>query len=110
MVADPERFAASAARTADRADRAVRRPAGGGASRRRAAQGSETVERADVRCGAGLADQARRFRQCGMLDAQRLHALGITRLGFTQTVAALDTRGTPLYLAPEVLRNRKSVV
>src|SRR3546814_11671076 len=62
MVADPERFAASAARTADRADRAVRRPAGGGASRRRAAPGSETVERADVRCGAGLAAQARPFR------------------------------------------------
>src|SRR3546814_11899439 len=45
-----------------------------------------------------------------MLDAQRLHALGITRLGFTQTVAALDTSGTPLYLAPEVLSGQPSTL
>src|SRR3546814_792463 len=50
------------------------------------------------------------FGSGGMLDAQRLHALGITRLGFTQTVAALDTSGTPLYLAPEVLSGQPSTL
>src|SRR3546814_16063055 len=45
-----------------------------------------------------------------MLDAKRLHALGSTRLGFTQTVAALDTSGTPLYLAPEVLSGQPSTL
>ncbi|HET8882354.1 MAG TPA: winged helix-turn-helix domain-containing protein, partial [Solimonas sp.] len=50
------------------------------------------------------------FGSGGMLDAQRLHALGITRLGFTQTVAAPDTSGTPLYLAPEVLSGQPSTL
>nr|WP_241696133.1 tetratricopeptide repeat protein [Solimonas terrae] len=50
------------------------------------------------------------FGSGGMLDAQRLHALGITRLGFTQTVAAFDTSGTPLYLAPEVLSGQPSTL
>ena len=39
-----------------------------------------------------------------LLDPGRLAALGITRLGFTQTQAGGDeTSGTPLYLAPEVV-------
>ncbi|WP_428381888.1 protein kinase domain-containing protein [Nevskia ramosa] len=39
-----------------------------------------------------------------VLDAQQLDALGITRMGFTQTVV-IDgiASGTPLYLAPELL-------
>lgn len=39
-----------------------------------------------------------------LVDFERLHQLEITRLGFTQTVAAgEETSGTPLYLAPELL-------
>lgn len=45
------------------------------------------------------------FGSGGVLDLQRLEALGITRLGFTKT--RLDTSpttsGTPMYLAPEVI-------
>ncbi|MCR3949472.1 hypothetical protein NUK32_21500, partial [Aeromonas caviae] len=43
------------------------------------------------------------FGSGGVLDGGAL-ASDITRLGFTQTIAALDTTsGTPLYLSPEVL-------
>lgn len=38
-----------------------------------------------------------------VVDLERLARLEITRLGFTQTVAELDSSGTPLYLAPELL-------
>lgn len=50
------------------------------------------------------------FGSGGMLDAQHLQALGITRLGFTQTVAAIDASGTPLYLAPEVQSGQPSTL
>jgi eukaryotic-like serine/threonine-protein kinase len=43
------------------------------------------------------------FGSGGVLDPQRLEALGITRLGFTKTLANGDSGGTPLYLAPEVV-------
>lgn len=40
----------------------------------------------------------------GRIDAEHLHALEITRLGFTQTVVAGQESGaTPLYIAPELL-------
>jgi len=45
------------------------------------------------------------FGSASLFDPSRLHALGITNLGFTQT-AALETQpmtGTLMYLAPEVL-------
>src|SRR6266581_2689260 len=45
------------------------------------------------------------FGSASLFDPSRLHALGITNLGFTQT-AALETgplTGTLMYLAPEVL-------
>jgi len=45
------------------------------------------------------------FGSASLFDPSRLHALGITNLGFTQT-AALETgslSGTLMYLAPEVL-------
>lgn len=41
-----------------------------------------------------------------LLDPQQLAELGITRLGFTQTLAETDSSGTPLYLAPEVVAGR----
>ncbi len=43
------------------------------------------------------------FGSGSVQDLNRLRDLGITRLGFTRTIAANDaTSGTPLYLAPEV--------
>ena len=45
------------------------------------------------------------FGSASLFDPSRLHALGITNLGFTQTTS-LDTQaltGTLMYLAPEVL-------
>jgi serine/threonine protein kinase/DNA-binding winged helix-turn-helix (wHTH) protein len=45
------------------------------------------------------------FGSASLFDPSRLHALGITNLGFTQT-ASLDTQpltGTLMYMAPEVL-------
>ncbi len=45
------------------------------------------------------------FGSASLFDPSRLHALGITNLGFTQT-ASLESRsltGTLMYLAPEVL-------
>lgn len=51
------------------------------------------------------------FGSGGMLDAARLDRLGITRLGFTRTLASLDANsGTPLYLAPEVLAGQPFTV
>lgn len=47
----------------------------------------------------------------GLLDPARLAAMGITRLGFTQTVAAVGAgSGTPLYLAPELLKGQPPTV
>jgi serine/threonine protein kinase/DNA-binding winged helix-turn-helix (wHTH) protein len=44
------------------------------------------------------------FGSGGLLDSTRLANLGITRLGYTATIAAFDSSsGTPLYLPPEVL-------
>lgn len=43
------------------------------------------------------------FGSGGVLDPHRLEVLGITRLGFTRTIAASgSTSGTPTYFAPEV--------
>jgi eukaryotic-like serine/threonine-protein kinase len=51
------------------------------------------------------------FGSGGVLDAARLEAMGITRLGFTQTAAhGAATGGTPLYLAPEVLAGQPFTV
>lgn len=44
----------------------------------------------------------------GVLDPARLQ--GITRLGFTATVAAQDSSGTPLYLAPEMQAGQPATV
>lgn len=45
------------------------------------------------------------FGSARLLDPARLPELGITQLGFSQTVSGWsDTGGTPLYLAPEVIR------
>lgn len=43
-----------------------------------------------------------------LLEPERIAALGITRLGFTQTQAATtdSQSGTPLYLAPEVINGQ----
>lgn len=45
------------------------------------------------------------FGSAHLLDEGSLERLGITRLGFTQTGKGLDSSGgTPLYLAPELVR------
>lgn len=45
------------------------------------------------------------FGSARLLDPERLPELGITQLGFTQPASGWsDTGGTPLYLAPEVIR------
>ena len=45
----------------------------------------------------------------GLLDAERIATLGITRMGFTQTLTdASTTSGTPMYLAPEVMMGQPS--
>jgi DNA-binding winged helix-turn-helix (wHTH) protein/tetratricopeptide (TPR) repeat protein len=51
------------------------------------------------------------FGSGGVLDFNRLEALGITRLGFTKTIATPEmTSGTPLYLAPEILAGQPFTV
>ena len=51
------------------------------------------------------------FGSGGVLDFNRLDALGITRLGFTKTIATPETTsGTPLYLAPEILAGQPFTV
>jgi serine/threonine protein kinase/DNA-binding winged helix-turn-helix (wHTH) protein len=51
------------------------------------------------------------FGSGGVLDFHRLEALGITRLGFTKTIATPDwTSGTPMYLAPEILAGQPFTV
>jgi len=51
------------------------------------------------------------FGSGGILDLSRIESLGITRLGFTKTVATFESRsGTPLYLAPEILAGQPFTV
>lgn len=51
------------------------------------------------------------FGSGGVLDFNRLEALGITRLGFTKTIATPEmSSGTPLYLAPEILAGQPFTV
>ncbi len=51
------------------------------------------------------------FGSGGVVDPERLKALGITRLGFTRAGATADSSsGTPLYLAPEVLIGQPATV
>lgn len=51
------------------------------------------------------------FGSGGVLEPDRLDALGITRLGFSRSLAAGEmTSGTPLYLAPEVIARQPSTV
>lgn len=51
------------------------------------------------------------FGSARMLDGDRLHALQITRMGFTHTLAAdASTSGTWVYLAPEVVAGQPPTV
>ncbi|MBI3171273.1 MAG: protein kinase, partial [Hydrocarboniphaga effusa] len=50
------------------------------------------------------------FGSGGVLDPQRLESFGITRLGFTQTMAQGATAGTAQYLPPEVMAGQPSTV
>lgn len=50
------------------------------------------------------------FGSGSVLDGRRLDALGITRLGFTQTLNAGEISGTPLYLAPEIIAGQPFTV
>ena len=51
------------------------------------------------------------FGSGGVLDAARLEALGITRMGFTGTISQLNsTSGTPIYLAPEIVAGQPATV
>jgi eukaryotic-like serine/threonine-protein kinase len=51
------------------------------------------------------------FGSGGVLDLNKLAALGITRLGFTKTVATTESSsGTPMYLAPEILAGQPFTV
>jgi DNA-binding winged helix-turn-helix (wHTH) protein/tetratricopeptide (TPR) repeat protein len=51
------------------------------------------------------------FGSGGMLDAGHIDRLGITRLGFTKTIAASNVNSaTPIYLAPEVLNGQPFTV
>jgi len=62
--------------------------------------------------GAGAAPRVRLcdFGSGGILDVRRLDQLGITRLGFTRTLAQGGAPATPLYLAPEVLAGQPFTV
>jgi serine/threonine protein kinase/DNA-binding winged helix-turn-helix (wHTH) protein len=51
------------------------------------------------------------FGSGGVLDGDHLERLGITRLGFTKTIAASEaSSGTPMYLAPEILAGQPFTV
>lgn len=51
------------------------------------------------------------FGSGGVLDPAHMEKLGITRLGFTKTLAASEAQwATPLYLAPEVLAGQPFTV
>lgn len=61
--------------------------------------------------GNGVQAKLCDFGSGGVLDLHRLEQMGITRLGFTRTIAALThTSGTPLYLAPEVITGQPFTV
>lgn len=71
----------------------------------------------DTDPGSGAqGDAPPRVRLCdfgsgGVLDAGRLEALGITRMGLTGALSAQGKTGaTPLYIAPEVLSGQPSTV
>ena len=49
------------------------------------------------------------FGSGGVLDLERMRSMGITRLGFTKSVAHAGT-GTPLYLPPEVLAGQPATI
>jgi non-specific serine/threonine protein kinase len=55
--------------------------------------------------GGGWKPRLTDFGSGRLLDPQQLSQLGITRLGFTQTVLDASS-GTPLYVAPEVIAGR----
>ncbi|HWX27120.1 MAG TPA: winged helix-turn-helix domain-containing protein, partial [Steroidobacteraceae bacterium] len=51
------------------------------------------------------------FGSGGMLDAGHIDRLGITRMGFTKTIAASSVNSaTPIYLAPEILNGQPFTV
>ncbi|MBI3171579.1 MAG: winged helix-turn-helix domain-containing protein, partial [Hydrocarboniphaga effusa] len=50
------------------------------------------------------------FGSGGVLDPQQLESFGITRLGFTQTLAQGATAGTAQYMPPEVMAGQPSTV
>ncbi len=51
------------------------------------------------------------FGSGGVLDVKRIESMGITRLGFTKTIALTEgSSGTPLYLPPEVLAGQPFTV
>jgi serine/threonine protein kinase/DNA-binding winged helix-turn-helix (wHTH) protein len=51
------------------------------------------------------------FGSGAMLDVHRLESLGITRLGFTKSVAfGVEASGTPQYLAPEVMAGQPPTI
>lgn len=50
------------------------------------------------------------FGSGSVLDATELERLGITRLGFTRTLAISAASGTPMYLAPEIIAGQPFTV
>lgn len=50
------------------------------------------------------------FGSGSVLDATELERLGITRLGFTKTLAISAASGTPMYLAPEIIAGQPFTV
>ncbi len=50
------------------------------------------------------------FGSGSVLDVAELERLGITRLGFTKTLAASVSSGTPMYLAPEIIAGQPFTV
>ena len=58
-----------------------------------------------AKTGAGWQIKVADFGSASLFDPSRLHALGITNLGFTQTVSPENgsLTGTLMYMAPEVL-------
>jgi len=50
------------------------------------------------------------FGSGSVLDVAELERLGITRLGFTKTMAATVSSGTPMYLAPEIIAGQPFTV
>jgi non-specific serine/threonine protein kinase len=63
-----------------------------------------------TRAGSAPAIKLADFGSGGVLDLRRLESLGITRLGFTHTLAQGTTSGTTQYLPPEVMAGQPSTV